>query len=142
MYEVEIRVYDRQPREKLYNFLEQTKNFSKKFYHMDKQVRGHNPYLKITALAVSRDVTYILHWKISCEQLLSKEAEDDGVMIEDMHIKTFPAWGLEPRNEESKYCFFPLLMEGGKNYRNVFYINNFIGVQKLLKDGVDIVEHP
>jgi len=141
MYEVELRVYDRQPREKLYNFLEQTKNFGKKFYHMDKTLRG-SPGLNITALAVSRDVTYILRWDISCEQLLSKEAEDDGVMIEDMLNRTFPAWGLEPRDEESKYCFFPLLLESGNNYQNVFYINNFIGVQKLLKDGVDIVEHP
>jgi len=138
MYEVEIRVYDTRPRIKLEDFLEQTKNFGKKFYHIDKSLRT-KPHLKITALAVSRDVSYILRWKIQCKQLLTKEQEDDGVMIEDMFDETFQPWGLDPSNWESNRCYFPQQDEGVRNYKNTFSIHGFIQVQKLMKDGVSIV---
>lgn len=136
MYEVEIRVYDRYPTAKLASFFDQTKQFGKKFYHIDHSDARVKPRLGITALAVSRDVTYILRWDITCEQLLTEEADDDGVMIEDMIDEKFPAWGLRPRDYESLGCYFP--NAGRDNYTDTFKLHGFIEVQKLLKDGIII----
>lgn len=137
MYEVEIRVIDREPTSDVENFFEQTKNFGKRFYHID-TVLFHKPSLIITALAVSRDVSYILRWKIRCNQLLTKEQWDEGIMTQDMIDKTFPGWGLEPANDESRYCYFPNVLAGAKEYTDTFSLHGFIKAEKLMKDGISI----
>ncbi len=137
MYEIEIRVRDNEPKNDLETFFEQTKNFGKRFYHVDK-VLFHDPRLIITALAVSRDVSYILRWKIRCSPGLTKEQWDEGILVQEMIEKTFPAWGLEPANGESLHCYFPNAQDVVKEYTDAFSLHGFIKAEKLMKDGISI----
>ncbi len=138
MYEVEVRVYDREPTSDLENFFEQTKNFGKRFYHIDK-VLFRDPRLIITALAVSRDVSYILRWKIRCNQLFTQKQWDDGILGQEMNDKEIPGWGLEPANGESLRCYFPNAQVEVKEYTDTFRLHGFIKAEKLKKNGISIV---
>lgn len=135
MYEVEKSIWNFDPSEDLNTFFEQTKNFGKKFYHVGKGKEHSQPKLMVTALAVSRDVTYILRWDISCKDLIPPEV-DIGDLIPDMIDRTFPPWGLLPDREPALSCYFP---NDPKEYSDTFMLHNFTEVQKLMKDGVSII---
>jgi len=132
MYEIDVSVYNHSADEQIKNFLDLTKNFGKRFYNVDYYRREAR--IRVTALAVSRDLTYILRWSIKCNR--STENVDDWP-FEDLVEGNLPPYGWEPKYEEEKNIWWPYYHK--KKFFDVFKLNGFIWAEDLKKDGVSIV---
>ncbi len=132
MYEVEVHVYNMSAVEQVQNFLDLTKNFGKRFYNADYYEREAT--IRVTALAVSRDLTYILRWSISCVR--STENIDDWP-FEELVEGNLPPYGWTPLVKEERRVWWPNYSQ--KNFFDVFKLNGFILTNQLKKDGISIL---
>ncbi len=120
----------------LKHFLHTTKKFSKRFYN----ITGHSgigvgdkPYfiLHITAIAISRDLTYILKMAIRCDKVYESTDHDE------VQAQKQPEFGWIPKNEDTRNLYFPDISLG--YYGNVFAYNGFHKIGSIRKDGVDLL---
>ncbi len=133
----------------LFAFLDKTQQFSKKFYqchagsaYMISEDEGI-PILYVSAIAISRDLTYILHWEIPFRKHVEHEQdtteEKDRASLEAKG--KFPIRNAIPYKELDKELFYPYLtMEGSDApYETIFTGHEFIRVNAIHKDGTPLV---
>jgi len=104
----------------LKHFLETTRKFSKRFYHVKKvklyaERAGFDTILRVTAIAISRDLTQIFKMEMNC----------DSKMI--------------PIDPEIKKIYCPLISAEG--YCDVFAHNGFQKTDMIRRDGVEMVRY-
>lgn len=119
----------------LTHFLNTTKKFGKRFYnvrgttHRDKDDNAHNT-LHVTAIAISRDLTYILKMNIHCKDPKFNTDEED-------KTEKYPEFGWYPIDEEINKLYHPFAVEN--DYQDIFSYHGFHKVGSMRKDGIDIL---
>lgn len=125
-------------------FLNTTKNFGKKSY----RYRGGGillrngsefPLLCLTAIAISRDVTYILHWDFpyDCHLEASEYSANQSKLEDEEAAGKFPLKNAYPHDEKDRTLFYPYLTmeDASKPYENVFASYGFTRANTISKDG-------
>ena len=133
----------------LFAFLEKTQQFSKKFYqchtgsaYMISEDEGI-PILYVSAIAISRNLTYILHWEIP----FKNHVEYTKYIHEDTnyaHLEAngrFPTKNAIPYKAQDKELFYPYLTleEANRPYENIFAGRGFTRVNAIHNDGKPLV---
>lgn len=126
-------------------FLDKTKNFGKKFYscgggsHLIKSDGSRFPLLHVIAVAISRDMTYRLHWNIPYDGHIKQDEYHDNQTELDDKAATgkFPIMNAVPHEDKDRKLFYPYLtLEGSSRpYEDVFASYGFIPVHRITKDG-------
>lgn len=125
-------------------FLNTTKNFGKKSYSYrdgGSLLRDGSefPLFCLTAIAISRDVTYILHWHFpyDCHIEESEYSAKQSKLEEEEAAGKFPLKNAYPHDEKDRELFYPYLSdeESGKPYENVFASYGFTRANAIAKDG-------
>lgn len=124
-------------KEQVQNFLDTTKNFGKRFYNAIYDEEDYT--IRVTALAVSRDLTYILRWIIGCiPERRQDEDKIDEILPKDILSGKVPRYGWELRLREENKTWFPKFDK--EIFFDVFYLNGFVHADVLKKDGVSIIK--
>jgi len=127
MYEVQKHF---ESEDDLRHFLNTTKKFSKRFYNVTGETVGTIQHiLHIVAVAISRDLTYVLRMNIQCKEYPKTPADDD----KDPD-KRYPEFGWIPTNKEVKNLYYPF----ADNYQDIFDYNGFHKVGSIYNDGIDM----
>lgn len=129
----------------LTSFLETTRNFGKKSCncrtgsHLIMKDGSKYPLLQVTAIAISRDVTYILHWTFpyDCHVDQTKYYDSETELDAKAADGKFPIKNAVPHRDEDRKLFYPYLSleEASRPYEDVFTANNFNWVHTISKDG-------
>lgn len=117
----------------LTHFLSTTRNFGKRFYVVEGNHRKDHKgeewlMLHITAIGISRDLTYIFKINIRCD--------DHSTTLDENKTEERPMFGWIPRNEKIKKLYFPCLDE--ESYCDVFKYSGFHEVGSIRKDNLDL----
>lgn len=127
MYEILASI---QSESDLDSFLVKTGNFKKKFYLIDYYVtENHGPHMDIKAIAISRNLTYIVTWHICCHKghFDEKTAQLRAGEITEESLKEHPRY--IPRDMDDSKRWFPLL--GNDCFVDVFDYNGFALVDRI-----------
>jgi len=112
------------------HFLGKTDRFSKRFYTvMHEHHQEHDEHwISVQAIAISRDLTYILRWHIPCEEdkEIARLGEDDNASLEH------PPHGYMPIDKAFSEKWFPCADHD--SYVNVFEYNGFARVNQIKTD--------
>ena len=112
------------------NFLGETDRFSKRFYTVihehDQEHEKH--WIRAEAIAISRNLTSILHWNILCDY---DEDKDPDLQGEDDRKRELPPHGYTPTDADFASKWFP---SADSNYVNVFEHHGFHRKSKINKD--------
>lgn len=113
------------------DFLNRTANYGKRFYKKTYyETPNKQHYISINAIAISRELTHILHWSIECDFR-------PDLIQPDFEPTTQPEQGFIPTNETMTYEWFPCL-ETHVNYVDTFHYNGFTKVDSIKTDGVEL----
>lgn len=125
-------------------FLDTTKNFGKKSYHYGgggRLLRNGTefPLFRVTAIAISRDVTYILYWDFpyDCHIEAAEYYAKESKLEDEEAAGKFPLKNAYPHDEKDRKLFYPYLSleESGRPYENVFASYGFTRANTISKDG-------
>lgn len=125
-------------------FLDTTKNFGKKSYRCGSGGRflrdgSEFPLFCLTAIAISRDVTYILHWDFpyDCHIEASEYYKNESKLEDEEAVGKFPLKNAYPHDEKDRKLFYPYLTmkESSRPYENVFAAYGFTRAHTISKDG-------
>ena len=126
----------------LEQFFAATKNFGKKFYtyggsfYSEREATVYDGEIKITAIAISRDMTYILHFEPYAKCWIN--SDEFKRYAGKTHLNgTHPPYNLVPDDVNLRSHLFPYEEDTG-DYRDTFYWNDFVLVGNIRKDGVEL----
>ena len=128
------------------DFLNATHRFGKKFYRC-KEGGGHLilddgsklPILHVMALAISRDLTYRLHWTIPYDDHTDRAEYQakETALEEQAFLGKRPLRNANPHEDRDRDLFYPYLKieESERPWENVFASFGFISSHTIVKDG-------
>ena len=113
------------------DFLCRTANYGKRFYkkhYYETPNKLH--YVTIVAIAISRELTHILHWTIECDYR-------SDLIQQDFDPITYPEQGFIPKDSDMRNEWFPC-KETHVSYVDAFYYNGFTKVDSIKIDNVEL----
>lgn len=128
-------------------FLKKTHQFGKKFYRCDTGSGGHLimkdgsklPILHVMAIAISRDLTYRLHWTIPYDDHVdrTKYNSEQNEFEEKASAGKFPIMNAVPHEDKDRALFYPYLekKEFSRPWEDIFVSYGFTRVHTIAKDG-------
>lgn len=126
-------------------FLGKTHQFGKKFYRCSggttfiKRDGSEYPIMHVMAIAISRDLTYRLHWTIPYEGHVDQEKyhAEQNKLDEQAADGKFPLMNAVPHEDKDKELFYPYLTreDAERPWEDVFASYSFTLVHTIAKDG-------
>lgn len=112
------------------DFIVLTGKFGKRFYKVTEGSKGNKKTIKITAIAVSRDLTYILKWEMEGKEVKPKPKDDE------LKAKKAPRFGLVPKADRMNKFLYHLQNTG--DWTDILESRGFLEATELRKDGSDL----
>jgi len=120
----------------VYAFIHSVAKYNKKRYTI--KYNSEFDRIQIVAVAISRDLTDIIKWRIMAylDEEMEKAYSDRPYDMHGKHLDVTP-YALLPIDEKEKEVLYPHANLG--NYEDVFLCNGFIKVDQIYdKDGREI----
>ncbi len=127
------------------SFLDKTHQFGKKFYRcggggkLKKKDGSEHPIMHVMAIAISRDLTYRLHWTIPYESHIDQEKyhAEENEYAEKAAAGLLPLMNAVPNEAGDKELFYPYLTreDSERPWEDVFASYGFTRAHTIAKDG-------